>query len=430
MSKETKDRLTDLFISLCLFLTILAVYTHDREVVTRSDSRWTIHLALSMLHERDTDLDEFAEVLEEDDYRVYEYGGHIHSVYPIGTSVAILPIIAVLDAYTRSNWPQNLLTIFTAPGHDSIAESIELALGSAIAALTAVVIYWIGRRALSRDRALLLTLIFAFATPAWSTASRALWQHDLSMLMLALTLLLLINARSRPKLAQYAGLLLAAAYVIRPSNSIAVICFTLFVLITYRPYFRSYLMWAAVIAVPFLFYNFSTFDTILQPYYLPSASNAAWSSLLEGLAGTIVSPNRGLFIYSPVLLFSFVGFVLKLRQHDLDGLDVTLLCIIVLHWLMLASWRMWWGGYAFGPRLFTDMLPFLIYFLIPAIGALRAPMRMAEAAYFAAFTISVLLSLFVHYRGAVDPRDMGMEFWRGGNDLCCRRRPAPRLGSL
>ena len=166
-------------------------------------------------------------------------------------------------------------------------------------------------------------------------------------------------------------------------------------LVVYRRYFVPYLLWAALIAAPFLFYNYKTFGAILQPYYLPSASNAAWNSFASGLAGTVVSPDRGLFTFSPILLFSFLGLYLKLRRHEINSLDITLLSIITLHWLMLGSWLIWWGGHAYGPRLFTDMLPFLIYFMIPAIEVIRIPQHPAEAIYLGLFTGALFVSVLI-----------------------------------
>lgn len=45
---------------------------------------------------------------------------------------------------------------------------------------------------------LLTVFIFAFCTSAWSTGSRALWQHGPSMLMLSAALYLILSAREKP----------------------------------------------------------------------------------------------------------------------------------------------------------------------------------------------------------------------------------------
>ena len=55
--------------------------------------------------------------------------------------------------------------------------------------LVAIVIFLIARQELAALPAMLVALAFAFGTSAWSTASRSLWQHGPSMLLLGLALL-------------------------------------------------------------------------------------------------------------------------------------------------------------------------------------------------------------------------------------------------
>src|SRR5262249_38064441 len=143
----------------------------------------------------------------------------------------------------------------------------------------------------------------AFGTAAWSTASRALWQHGPSMLMLTLALYLIVRARERPWIAQLAGLPLAFAYVIRPTNSLSILLLSAFVFLTYRRYFLRYVAGGLMVAVPFFLYNLAVYGAPLSPYYLPDriGSNPAF---LEALAANLVSPARGLFFASPVLLFA------------------------------------------------------------------------------------------------------------------------------
>ena len=96
----------------------------------------------------------------------------------------------------------------------------------------------------------------------------------------------------------------------------------------------------------------------------------SFSTLGEALVGQWVSPSRGLLVFSPVLIFSLVGVALKIRQHRLEWLDRFLIAIIVLQWLTISVWPVRWGGWTFGPHMFSDMLPYFIYFMIPVLVAL------------------------------------------------------------
>jgi hypothetical protein len=98
----------------------------------------------------------------------------------------------------------------------------------------------------------------------------------------------------------------------------------------------------------------------------------------EALAGDLISPGRGLFIYSPVLVFSVVGFALKVTSRRLMMLDLTLAGCVTVHWIAIARVnRAWWAGHSYGPRFFADMLPY---------GPLTA--EDAESAWFDKLTMS------------------------------------------
>ena len=118
---------------------------------------------------------------------------------------------------------------------------MHLLLASLITAFSALVIYAIGLQFLTRSRSIFLALLFAFATSAWSTASRDLWQHTFSVLFLAVALYLILLARKRPPAVQFAGVFLALAYIARPTNSIPVLLLTVYVALEYRKYLPGYL---------------------------------------------------------------------------------------------------------------------------------------------------------------------------------------------
>ena len=113
-----------------------------------------------------------------------------------------------------------------------------------------------------------------------------------------------------------------------------------------------------------------------------------------------MSPSRGLFVFTPVLLLAFVGIGIRVRQRRWRDFDAALATIVLIHWITIASFSNWWGGHSFGPRLFTDTLPYWIYFLVPAVDALWQ-MRGARRAIYTTVAIAALLvSVMIHHRGA------------------------------
>jgi hypothetical protein len=78
--------------------------------------------------------------------------------------------------------------------------------------------------------------------------------------------------------------------------------------------------------------------------------------------GILVSPGRGLLIYSPVFIFSFVGMVMVWRERGHILLKYLSLAPF-LSVILAAKWVIWWGGFSYGPRLLADITPILCLYL-------------------------------------------------------------------
>jgi hypothetical protein len=361
---------------------IVAV-THFLGIITSFDSRWSIPTARSLLYQRNADLDEYADLLRANDfYAIERINGHFYSSFPVGASLIAMPVVLVADT----------LRIRAGDG------TIEKFTASLVTALTAVLVYLLARQSLDVAGALFITFIFAFCTAAWSTASRALWQHGPSMLTLTLTLWILTLARRRPWLVQFAGPPLALACVIRPTNAIPAVVLSAFVLIAHRRRVVPYALWMLPIAIPAVGFTLSIYHSVLPPYYAPGKIGHG-GTFATALVGTVASPNRGLFVFSPILLLSVYGAWLKLRR-DRDLLDGALVVIVLLHWLAVASFPIWWGGHSFGYRLLSDMVPYLVYFLIPVIARFPALSGPRRAALTTAVGVLVAISFAINFRGA------------------------------
>jgi hypothetical protein len=385
---------SDKLVTVVLFAAILSGYLLSGNRAP-FDSALYLHTSLSLVREGNTDLNEYPEVVAQVWWPPDQIDGRWYDTAPIGTPVLLAPIMLAVDRL--STWLG--LGDFNDYLTHNLPENLQSVLASVIVALTAVLLYHIARRELSQFYAVLLAVMFAFGTSAWSVVSRTLWQHDLSILMLTLALYVLLVARAKPARIQYLGLIVAAAYVIRPTNSIAVMVYTLFVLLFYRRFLWRYLAWAAVIAVPFVWYSLAIYHALLPPYYR-AFSLLSGTTFFQALVGHLVSPSRGLLIFSPLLILALIGIVLKIKQRPWRREDGVLLSIIGLHWIVVSLWWNWWAGVSYGPRIWTDMLPYLMYFIIPTLTAfatLRGKRRWVAA------IVGLLLigwSVWVHYRGA------------------------------
>ncbi len=401
----------------------VSLFSGLSRVGTSFDSRWAVYIAMSIWQHGDTNLDEYLNQIRANDFYAVECvstigavsrgetsrcNGHFYNAYPIGgpvlTAPLVLAVIGILKLASPvlSRIPISNLVIaaFFRGDFDKAHALIEVEAASILLGITAVVVYFIGRRYLPWKRALILAVLFGIATPAYSTAGRALWQHTPSMLLLAVIVLMLLKAEKNPALAAWVGIPVALSYTVRPTDSLFVAVFTLYVWARHRPFFLRYLVSALPIAIAFLAYNFSIYHEPLSPYYrtrLDGFSPDRWPKLAEALAGNLVSPSRGLFVYTPVFLFSAWGM--------LKGMWKTVLTrwlgvLAGIHWIAVSSYvACWWAGMCYGPRFFTDLTPIFVLFLIPYFLDWEKLTRVTQVAFIGC----VLVGFGMHLRGGWSP---------------------------
>jgi hypothetical protein len=75
----------------------------------------------------------------------------------------------------------------------------------------------------------------------------------------------------------------------------------------------------------------------------------------------LVSFDKGLFIFCPILILGLFGWKDFLKRHRAEAL--LCLALIVENFLWSASWWSWYGGWSWGPRLLVPTIPL---WLLPA----------------------------------------------------------------
>ena len=326
-------------------------------------------------------------------YAIECHDGDPYGLFPIGTSLLSIPFVFTaerlspgLDAYLTNHIPM----------------AFEGFIASLYGAAAGTLFFWmVLAKFRSTQIAGALTVIFCFGTSMWSIATRALWQHGPLILMLTTAMLLLLHARRHPACVGFLGLPLAAAFIIRPTAAIPIVVLSLYVVVAYRSLFIPYVIGAAVVAVPWLIYNVHVFHQLLPAYYLPHRLDGS-STIAVAMLGNLVSPSRGVFVFSPILLIAIPGFVLSLRERDDRLLHVAFASIALLHWFVVSRFPHWWGGYCFGPRLMSDVLPFLVYFAGFGIRAvLDIGPRRRRRAGIAVLGMLTAISIIIHAQGAL-----------------------------
>ena len=151
------------------------------------------------------------------------------------------------------------------------------------------------------------------------------------------------------------------------------------------------------LVVAFILYLFVKL-VVSSPISGPGAAGGAHLPLLVrrrvGLLGSLISPSHGLFVYTPWAAFAFWG-ASRLWKEKSPGWSRPLIVALVAVWVVQMAAGTWWGGWCFGPRYPTDLLPFLAWFLVPVWASIRT--RPVLRVVFAA---TVAFALWVQVVGA------------------------------
>jgi hypothetical protein len=365
-----------------------------------TDSRWTLHTSWAMVHHRNMQLDQFRETIEKNNfYAIDERDGHLYYSFPPGTSLLCAPLLAVMDKAAKRVYYLDVSNLLGGYAH----QGMELFLAAFILALTAVLLFVVLKQ-FEIDTWLnwLLIIAFAYGTSAWSVASRGLFAHGPSMLFLTGTIWALNKSKQNENWLWLAGFLLGFSYIIRPTNSVGILAFGLYILYTYRFECWRAIVPGGLVLLLFVLRNYAVYGNILSPYYQPSHMGND-NHLLQGIAGNLFSPNRGLFIFSPFFLLLLPLLYTAFKQRALTPLLYTVIATVVLHTLLISYFNNWYAGWCFGPRYFADVLPLMM--ILMAVG-LQAVVRQSTGVYRAtvlsAFSVLALISCGIHYKGAND----------------------------
>lgn len=368
-----------LFFAVFLLTTIVFAIS---PVITNYDSFATFPTAVSIVNRHTLSLDAYRHVgVLIKSYTVSHARGHLVTSYPWAVGLFAIPAVIVID----------LVHALGGPSADSIVAAqnqvqnlVQLFSASIVTGLVCGTLALLAYRRLRgpvetrRNWAVLCGLAFGFATSAWSTASRALWQHGPSILFLAMALLALDQLFPRNTEDQQTridsiwpplitGACIAGAVTMRPTNAVALGLVT--ILVVWKAQRRSAAFYAIGIVAVFLPWTLITYHyygSLLQPYDQASKLGLP-STFFESIAAQLISPSRGLFFFSPVVLVAIVGLVIAIRRRLVTPLEALSAAAIPCYLVAIALFPVWWAGTSFGPRFMTETLPFFFVLTIPFV---------------------------------------------------------------
>lgn len=300
------------------------------------------------------------------------------------------PLPPVLEAAATAAILRGGALDLTAPLAAAIVAKVTASL---LASLASVVAYLIARRFCSPVAAAAVAIGFGLGTGIWPTVSQTLWQHASAIWSASAAVWLWTRKEDGPRGAvPFAAIGLLLGWTLSARLQLLPMVAILGAGMLVRASRRERLAWAIALLVPLAIFAALNVRWFGHPLgALPQFEQASlvihrqwytWRWPWPGLAGLLLSPSRGLLVFSPIVLV-----VLAARAAPRDR--------SILRWsagaaaaqfLLYASYSVWWGGHTYGPRYLLDLLPALLP--AAAIGTARLATARLPARMLAALALA------------------------------------------
>ena len=253
---------------------------------------------------------------------------------------------------------------------DSNFTFMELTYGPFFSALSVVSFFLISRSySFSIKSSLILVFLFGLSTMTWAYSQTSLNAVPATFFILSGFLFYrkfqLKNSHVNLILT---GIFLGLAFLTRNDSILFIIPFFIFILITLsrkntklKTFFSFVIPTVSSYLISKFFHYIRTgADNTSSVTSLPNSwtSSASSSPYLLQLFGILFSPGAGLFIFSPILIFCFVGFFDFYKKNKFDCLLIITFVSVVITWFAAATY--WHGFNGWGPRYLLPLVAFLI----------------------------------------------------------------------
>jgi len=215
-----------------------------------------------------------------------------------------------------------------------------------------------------RKRAIIMALFFGVASYSFSFA-QSTYEHHFEMLFILLSYYIVISHKPLKHYGLYAGIALSAGILFRNTAFIALP--GLLLLLNNRKDIFKMLLGVSLGVIVVMLYNYYRFTNPFEFGYtmawvLAHGENirSFWSiqRIPENFIGLLFSPGKGLFVYSPTLIISCIGFRKFYYHHK--KLTISLAILSVCYLLLFSANFDWHGSiWAFGPRYILPIVPLL-----------------------------------------------------------------------
>ena len=311
------------------------------------------YLPIAILRHQTFYLDAFPQLTNPQYYAVIKgRGGHLISKKPVFPALMEIPFYMIYTAW-HNHLPESELEMM------QLGRLTMVVIASLAAVCLTGLLMDLNRKWLAAAAGLGLVTM----TPFWFTALDC-WPHPLLALFNIISIGLL-GKRTGKGIWVLIGLFQGLAITVRLSALMVALAFGLVALLIESPDIKTRIRRLALMffggitpLLALLFYNNHHLGSPWTTgYRIELYSQIRWPLL--PLAGLFISPAKGLFLFSPILVLFPLAFFLRGIKHRWE-IKVSGLAI-ALHTIYWAFYADWWGGWAWGPRYLSEILPFACY---------------------------------------------------------------------
>lgn len=393
--------------SLILGISVFVIFilSHNRDL---ADSNLSMLLSYQLIKNHTFRLDEYFQPpvspsmlcgQEGIPYQVEKINRHVFYRYPPGSSILSIPVVAIFSYFGYGPSGPN------DPFNYKNEKHIQTLIAALLMSISTVIIYTIAFDVIPFHWAITVAVAFAFGTQIWSTASRALWTNTWSIFFASILAIFMIRVKHLGLYEQILiGTILSWSYFTRPQSFIMIVFVVIYFFLLFKYKIAAIVITGCIWLAAFILYSMTLYGTFLPNYCLTNSS--AFSLNFEGLAGVLVSPSRGICVYIPIIIFVFFLVVYFRKYIKMKLMLYLSSAVYITYTLFISSFVCWWGGHSFGPRLLSDVTPWLAVISIVGIDAMLRwkeminPSKRKYVSILAFGSILLALSVFINFRGA------------------------------
>ncbi len=177
------------------------------------------------------------------------------------------------------------------------------------------------------------------------------------------------------------GLVLGMIVLIRPINGLVLLIWPFLagdfenlkrrvveVFQNYSKFILALVFFFGVVFIQLLYYKLAT-----GSFWVYSYGEEGFNWTKPHFLDILFSYKKGLFLYTPLYLISFIGLFFIWKKSKFESLSWLVFFVLITY--VFSSWHMWWYGGSFSGRIYVEFLPVFVIPLAIAFQSMRSKIQ-------------------------------------------------------